>query len=183
MDRYFGLSYYGVRYFMGNYVDSDTVPASSSATGVSELEGVIKTTLGKITKDETTLRTLNGDGWETVIPLGQGQDEGEFTMFRGGDGGVYDGTGSTTHNKIKKWVLDSTKAGGATSPKCIVEVIPRGASAYEGTCYFVIPKAFSPDEKSTENAQQYSFTVKPFGPPIPLTVTENEGVFTFTKIS
>lgn len=168
MADYFVLSNFDTHYFLEDYTDSNTVPAE----GTTELDGLIGVNIGGLSKDTKTYKTLNGNGWDDVAALGQSQDEATFDAVREGDGNAYDGTsGSATYNRVKNWVLNSVTQGGTTSPKCIVEVIPRGENVYEGTCYYVIPSKFTPGKKDTEGAQEYSFEVKPFGPQVPLTVT------------
>ena len=67
--------------------------------------------------------------------------------------------------------MKSTAQGGQVSPKCIIEVVPRGDNTYEGTLYYVIPAKWGPGKKDTETGQEYSFDVSPFGPQVPLKVT------------
>lgn len=172
MADYFVLSNFGVRYFISEYVDSDTVPSTAG----DEITSVISCDLGKFSKDNKKYRTLNSNGWESVAPLGQASDDATFQCVREGTGDPYVGTvGTSTFNRIKKWFMDACKAGGSTSAKCIVEVVPRGESSgspiFEGTCYYCLPANWEPGTKDTETGQEYGFTVSPFGPQTPLTVT------------
>lgn len=184
--EYFVLSNFGTRYFKFAYTDSDTVPASSSSG--QEIGSVLSCNLGSFTKETTKYRTLNGNGWELVAPLGNTSEDATFECVREGIGDVYLGVdGESTYTRIKNWFMEATKGAGATSPACIVEVLPRGGSTgneYEGTCYFVVPAQWTPGTKDTETGQEYSFTVSLFGPQIPVKVTVGEGgTFTFAKAS
>lgn len=183
MPEYFVMSNFGVRYFKLAYTDSDTVPGT--ATADDEITSVISCDLGSFTKENTKYRTLNSNGWESIATLGNTAEDGTFECVREGTGGVYDGTaGSTTYTKIKDWFMKATAGAGKESPACIIEVVPRGGSdgeEYEGTCYFVVPNQWTPGTKDTETGQEYSFTVSPFGPPIPITVSEADGTWTFAK--
>lgn len=187
--EYFVLSNFGTRYFLSEYTDSDTVP--SSAGPADEITSVLSSNIGVFTKENTKYRTLNGNGWESVAPLGNSSDDATFECLREGTGGVYQGVaGTETYTRLKDWFMKATAGAGKASPMCLIEVLPRGGTGneqYEGTCYFVIPNQWSPGTKDTETGQEYSFTVTPFGPPIPLTVTytpatgEDPESFTFTK--
>lgn len=179
MSDYFTLSNFGVRYFLEAYTDSNTVPA----TGTNEMDGVISCTLGEVTKDIKRYKTLNGNGWDVVAALGQSQGDGSFDLVRLGEGDAYDGTaGTSTYTKLKKWFMDSAAEGGSVAPKTIVEVVPRGDGDYEGTVYYVIPNKWGAGRKDTETGQEYNFTVTPFGPQVPVTVTHtvSQGVETWT---
>lgn len=181
--EYFLLSNFGVRYFMGQYTDSDTIPADSSV--MDEIKSVISCTLGGFTKEVARYRTLNGSGWESVAPLGQTSDDGEFECIREGTGGIWEGkAGESTFSKVKTWFFDATKSGGATAAKVIIEVVPRGDDQYEATAYMCIPNNFAPAAKDTESGQTYNFTVTPFGPQIPLkaTYSATDDKFTFSKV-
>lgn len=170
---YFVLSNFGVRYFKLDYVDSDTVPASADVD--DEITSVISCDLGQFTKENTKYRTLNSNGWESVAPLGNTAQDGTFQCVREGTGGVYAGAaGSTTYTRMKDWFMKATASAGKASPAVIIEVVPRGGSGaneYEGTCYFVIPNQWTPGTKDTETGQEYSFSVTPFGPQIPVNVS------------
>ena len=127
-------------------------------------------------------RTLDGNGWESVAALGQAQGDMTLNFLRAGTGDTFDGTaGSTTYSTLKNWVMNSVAQGGQTSPKCIILVRPRG-TAYEGVCYYVIPKSFA-DGEIGENGQEFSVTVTPFGPPVPVTVTKGSGTWSFAAVS
>lgn len=186
---YFVLSNFGTRYFLLNYVDSDTVPSSGALA--DEITSVISCDIGTFTKENTKYRTLNGNGWESVATLGNSSEDATFECLREGTGGVYQGQeGTDTYTRLKDWFMKATAGAGKASPRCIVEVLPRGGtgnSEYEGTCYFVIPNQWSPGTRDTETGQEYSFTVTPFGPQIPLVVTHtpasgaNPESFSFAK--
>lgn len=167
--EYFILSNFGVRYFLKDYVDADTVPAS--ATADDEITSIISCDIGKFNKNNTKYRTLGGNGWEAVSTLGNSTEDGTFECVREGTGGIYVGTaGTTSYQRIKDWLMKATAGAGVESPKCIVEVLPRGNNTYEGTCYYVVPNNWGPGTKDTETGQEYSFSVTPFGPQIPLIV-------------
>lgn len=170
---YFVLSNFGVRYFKLDYTDSDTVPTQAGPD--DEITSVLSCDLGQFTKENTKYRTLNSNGWESVAPLGNSSEDGTFECIREGTGGVYTGeAGTTTYTKMKDWFMKATAGAGKASPAVIVEVVPRGGTGtneYEGTCYFVIPNQWTPGTKDTETGQEYSFSVTPFGPQIPVTVT------------
>lgn len=167
---YFVLSNFGVRYFLKDYTDSNTIPAS--ATAADEITSVISCDLGTFTKENTKYRTLNSNGWESIAPLGNSSEDATFECVREGTGNPYTGTpGTTSYQKIKDWFMKATAGAGVSSPKCIVEVVPRGNDSFEGTCYYVIPNQWTPGAKNTENGQEYSFSVSPFGPQTPLVVT------------
>ena len=168
MSDYFVLSNFGVRYFLEDYTDSDTVPAS----GTNELKGILSCSLGGVTKDTKKYRTLGGNGWESIAPLGQAQEDATFEAIREGSGDVYAGAaGTSTYTKVRDWYMKSAATGGQIAPKCIIEVVPRGNNTYEGTCYYVIPTKWTPGTKDDQSGQEYSFEVSPFGPQVPVTVT------------
>lgn len=187
--EYFIMSYFGTRYFMFDYTDSDTIP-TDSADG-QEITSVISCDIGSFTKENTKYRTLNGNGWESIAPLGNSSEDATFECVREGTGGVYGAAAPTsTYAIIKQWFMEATAGAGKGSPKAIVEIIPRGgagAEAYEGSCYFVVPNQWTPGNKDTETGQEYSFSVSPFGPQIPLVATyvpatdDTPEHFTFTK--
>lgn len=185
---YFVLSNFGVRYFMKDYVDSNTVPDSAKVE--DEITSIISCDLGKFSKENTKYRTLNSNGWESVAPLGNSSEDGTFECVREGTGGVYAGaSGNTTYQRMKDWFMKATSGAGVASPKCIVEIVPRGDDAFEGTCYYVIPNQWAPGTKDTETGQEYSFSVTPFGPQTPVTVTytpasgETHESWAFAKIA
>ena len=184
--EYFVLSNFGVRYVLEDYTDSSTIPAGGS----NELTSVISSSIGGITKETKRYKTLNGGGWDTIAPLGQGQEDATFELVRDGTGDPYiSSTGTSTYNKLKDWFMKSAASGGAISPKCVVEVIPRGDDVFEGVCYYVVPLKWGAGKKDPESGQEYSFDVSPFGPQIPVRVThvkasgEIPESWTFEKIS
>lgn len=167
MAVYSALSNFGVRYFLEDYTEG-TLPTS----GTNELNDVLSCTLGEFTKDMKKYKTLNGDGWDVVVPLGQSQADATFEMVRTGEGNAYTGVaGTDAYTQLKHWFLNSVAAGGSTAKKYIVEVIPRGNNTYEGTVYSVLPLKWAPGKKDTEVGQEYSFDVTPFGAPVPVVVT------------
>lgn len=172
--EYFVLSNYGVRYFMTDYTDSSSIPASVSPT--DELFSIISADIGTFSKENTKYRTLNSNGWEAIATLGNAAEDGTFSCIREGTGGVYAGSpGDTTYQKIKNWFMLATSGAGIATPKCIIELIPRTftgnvVSVYEGTCYYVVPNSWTPQAKDTESGQLFDFTVSLFGPQSPLTV-------------
>ena len=189
-NEYFILSNFGVRYFLKDYTDSDTVPSPAGPS--DEITSVLSCDLGGFSKEVKKYRTLNSNGWESIAPLGQSQDDATFELIREGEGDAYSSAGTTTYSKLKTWCLNNN-AGGSASKKCIIEVVPRGMNGntpvYEGTCYVVIPSQWKPGTKDVETGQEYSITVSPFGPPIPVSVayTPAEGStpesWAFTKLS
>lgn len=169
---YFVLSNFGVRYFKLPFTDSDTVPGT--ATTKDEITSVISCEFGAFSKENKKYRTLNGNGWEAVAPLGNSAEDGTFECVREGTGDAYSGkAGTSTYTKIKDWFIKATNGAGVKSPACIVEVLPRGNNTYEGTLWYVVPNNWGPGTKDTESGQEYSFTVTPLGPQVPLTVTYN----------
>ena len=187
--EYFVLSNYGTHYFLLPYTDSDTPP--TSATAADEITSVMSADIGAFTKENTKYRTLTGNGWELVAPLGNTAEDGSFECIREGTGNPFVGTAQgSSYNKIKNWFMKATAGAGEASPMCLVEVLPRGeTNSYEGVCYFVIPNQWTPGTRDTETGQEYSFTVSVFGPQIPLTVrftpagdpTPEEDTWNFTK--
>lgn len=170
------LSNFGVRYFLEEYTDTNTIPT----TGTNELKDLLSCTLGGITQENKKYKTLGGNGWDSIATLGKTQEDASFEAIRTGTGDVYTGgEGTTTYNKIRNWIM-GTNEGGVSTPKCIVEVVPRGKNIYEGTCYFVMPSKFTPATRDTETGQEYSFDVTPFGQPIPIKVTHASELDTWT---
>lgn len=166
---YFYLSNFGVRYLLSDFVNTDTIPQTLNVD--NELQGLVSCTLGEINKEVTKKRTLNGNGWEVAAVLGNSQGDGTFEAVRLGTGNAYVGAaGTDTYTKLRHWFMEATKDAGRGSPKVVTEIIPRG-DVYEGTVYYVIPTNWGPGSKDTENGQEYSFTVTPFGPPVPVKVT------------
>lgn len=167
---YFVLSNFGVRYFKLPYTDSSTVPGE--ATLDNELTGVLNCDFGKFAKENKKYRTLNGNGWESVAPLGNTAEDGTFECVREGTGDPYLGTaGDSTYTKVKDWFMKATEGAGVNAPACIVEVLPRGNNVYEGTLWYVVPNNWGPGSRDTESGQEYSFTVTPIGPQVPVKVT------------
>lgn len=166
--EYFVLSNFGVKYFMETYVDTDTVPA----TGTNEIKDILNCTLGEVTKDVKRYKTLGGNGWDSLATLGQSQEDATFDCIRSGSGDAYDGTaGTSSYTKIRDWFMKSTAQGGQTSPKVIIEVIPRADGVFEGTAFYVVPSKWAPGTRDTETGQEYSFDVTPFGPQVAVDVT------------
>lgn len=180
MDQdYTCLSYFGCHYFLMDYQKVGVIPGK--ATGADEINDVISCTLGTFKKEVKKYRTLNSNGWEKSVSLGQSQDDGAFECIRTGAGNPYIGeAGTDTYTKIKDWFMKATSNGGKLSPKVVVEVLPRG-DAFEGTCYYVTPLDWTPGKRDTESGQEYSFTLSVFGPPVPVkvTVSDVEGVETW----
>jgi hypothetical protein len=173
-------SHFDSHLFMAAYTDSDTVPASGT-----ELQNVISFTPPTITKDVARYKTLDGDGWDTIAPLGQSQGDMVMNFVRAGVDDVFDGTagtGASAYESLKAWALGNASVGGAATPKCIIFVKPRGTS-YEGTCIYVIPTSFSDGEANENTGQEFSITVAPFGPPVPVTVTKTGSTFSFAAVS
>lgn len=172
--EYFVMSNFGTHYFLMDYTDSDTVPAS--ATADDEITSVMSCDIGAFTKEQTKYRTLGGNGWESIAPLGNSAEDATFECIREGTGNPYVGSDEGgSYNRIKNWFMKATQNAGVGSPKCIVEVLPRGGSdaspTYEGVCYFVVPNQWTPGTRDTETGQEYQFSVSLFGPQIPVTVT------------
>lgn len=173
MADYFVLSNFGTHYFLAPFTDANTVP--ESVTPDLELNGIISCDIGSFSKENTKYRTLNSNGWESVASLGNTSEDATFECIREGVGDVYTGkAGTTTYTKIRDWFMKATAGAGVASPMCLVEILPRGGAgdaAYEGTCYYVIPNSWNPNTRDTESGQEFSFTVTPFGPPVPVGVT------------
>lgn len=165
----FYLSNFGLRYLLVDYDGVRVIP--TEATVEDELQGIYSCTLGEINKEVTKKRTLNGNGWETVAVLGNSQGDGSFDAVRLGVGNAYVGkTGEDTYTRIRDWFMKATSNGGIGSPKTIIEIVDRGTQL-EGTVYNVLPTTWGPGTKDTDTGQEYSFTVTPFGAPIPVKVT------------
>lgn len=180
MAEYFVLSNFGVRYFMFAYSATGAVPSSSTVG--TEIKDVISCSLGGVSKENTKYRTLNGNGWEQIATLGNSQEDAEFQLLRTGSGSdtVYDGdAGSTTFQALRHWMMSATAGAGSEAPKMIIECLPRGAGVYEGTLYNVVPSSFNPSTRDTDTGQEYSMTVSPFGPPVPVSVTYTASTDTF----
>lgn len=181
---YFVLSNFGVRYFLLPFTDTATIPGSAAPT--DEITGVLSTTIGQFSKENTKYRTLNGNGWESIAPLGNAAEDGSFECIREGTGNPYIGqAGTDTYTKLKNWFMTATANAGQASPMCIIEVLPRGGNAYEGTLFYVIPNEWTPGDRDTETGQEYSFSVSPFGPQVPVKVTHTPTTdsWTFAAVS
>lgn len=181
------LSNFGVRYFLMPFATGSTATAGTivlSADGKSlgaaaqgiptaaELEDVLSCSIGEVSKDVKTFRTLNSDGWESAVSLGQALSEGSMSLIRTGTGNPYVGAESgSTYNKLRKWMADAAATGGSNAPKAILEIVPRGGSSYEGTIYRCVPTNFDPGERNTSDGQEYSISVQPFGCPISVVPT------------
>lgn len=176
------LSNLGVRYFLLNLSDALDSTGKALKTNLQldagdEIDDVLDTNLGAITKDAKLFKTLNGGGWDLGAPLGQSIGECNMNLVRTGIGN-YNPSGTTGYDKLRKWVMDATAAGGATAAKVVIEVVPRGTEAntgesatgehpiYDTTSYIVVPTAFNPGEKTTDNAQEYSVSFQPYGAPM-----------------
>lgn len=176
------LSYFGAKYYLVSNLSLSTTDTTLSSA--DELLDILSCDVGAITKDITTKRTLNGNGWEAVTPLGQSISEGSIGLLRKGTGDVYQATGGTsTYARLRDWVNAAISEGGATSEKSLVELIPRGNGAYEGTVYTVVPTSFTPGVRDTENGQEYSVGIKAYGAPVPVVVTVNGTTISIKKYS
>lgn len=182
MADYSVLSNFGVRYFLltttnalatgGNALKSDLQLLSSN-----ELTDVLSANLGEISKDVKTFKTLNGGGWDSAVPLGQSVGEGSMNLIRVGEGN-YSSSGTTSYDRLRKWVSDATSTGGSTSAMVIVEVVPRGTEAntgsgatgshpiYDATGYLVTPTRFNPGERNTDNGQEFDISFQAYGAPM-----------------
>ena len=85
--KYFILSNFGVRYFLEDFIDENTVPS----VGTNELKGILSCSLGTITKETRRYKTLDGDGWDSIVTLGQTQEDATFEAIRLADGDIYEG--------------------------------------------------------------------------------------------
>lgn len=167
--NYFVSSNFGVRYFLLAFTNTSTIPASASTS--DEITGVLSADIGTFNKENTKYRTLNGNGWESIAPLGNAAEDITFECIREGTGNPYIGVaGNDSYTKLKNWFMTATSNAGQQSPMCIIEVLPRGGSDYEGTLYYVIPNQWAPGTRDTETGQEYSFSVSPFGPQVPIKV-------------
>ena len=175
---YSALSFMGMYLFLADYVDSTTVPTSGTI-----LSGILDFTPPSEDKETKKYRTLDGDGWETVVPLGQSLGDITVEFLRTGTGDIYVGTaGQSTYSILKNWSRQTTKEGGKAAPKCLIFAKPRG-TGYEGTLYYVILKSFS-DGKAGENGQEFTVTLTPFGPPVDVQVTKgSDNEWTFAPVS
>ena len=195
MAEYNVLSNFGVRYFLMDLqegaaaaasavsgsilvtADNKLITAAQSLLDTKEITDVLSCNPGTIDKDMKKFRTLNGDGWESAVALGQSISEGSMDLIRTGQGNAYTGlSGATaTYNRLRDWVLQSAAQGGAQAGKALVEVVPRGYSGatpvYEATVYRVVPTSFNPGEKNTSDGQEYGISFQTFGGPIAATPT------------
>lgn len=180
MADYSVLSNFGVRYFLltptaalatgGNALKTDLQLSSGN-----ELTDILSANLGEISKDVKTFKTLNGGGWDSAVPLGQSISEGSMNLIRVGEGN-YSSSGTSTYDRLRKWVSDATSTGGATSAMVIVEVVPRGTEAnsggtgthpiYDATGYLVTPTRFNPGERNTDNGQEFDISFQAYGAPM-----------------
>lgn len=171
--EYLTLSSFGTHLFLSDYVDSDTIPSSVSED--DEIMGVLDENLGSFTKDTAKYRTLNGNGWESVVSLGQSAEDATLNMIRQGTGNVFTGTaGQDTYTRLKSWYYNATSDAGTGSPKVLTEIVPRGgtgANQWEATCYYVLPTSWDNGDKNTSDGQLYSITVAQFGPSVPVQAT------------
>lgn len=174
-------SWYGTRYYMFDYNELGTIP--ETGTPANELTAITSSNIGNFSKENTTYRTLNGNGWESIAVLGNTIDDAEFSAIRVNPK-LYDGTEvGETYNKVKKWFMEATSSGGIASPKFIIEVvvsIKGNEEAVEATLYNVVPSQWNPGQRDTETGQEFSFTVKPFGAPVPLKATYSSETDTWT---
>lgn len=177
MEKYMSLSNYGYHLFIENFESSDIVPSE----GTKEVKGILSVNIGGVSKDIQTYRTLDGEGYESIVSLGQALAEGSINCLRTGVNSVYTGEeGDSAYQYFRKWMDEATANGGVNAERAIVEVVPRGES-YEGTVYYCVPVNFQPGEKSTDGGQTFSLSVKPFGKSVPVKVSESDGTFTFEK--
>lgn len=188
------LSNFGVRYFLedvSTIITSGHIATSAATSAANEIKYVLSCNVGEINKDVKTFKTLNGNGWDSAVPLGQSISEGSMNLIRVGSD-IFNGTDDDNYGKLKKWVLDATKAGGATAAKALVEIVPRGMTSgstpeeqYEATVYVVVPTKFNPGERNTDDGQEFDISFQPYGAPIPCTVTKgsSDGVFNLTEVT
>lgn len=181
------LSNFGVRYFLMDFETGTTLKASTiefAADGKSlgvadqvllktdEITDVLSCSVGEVAKDVKTFKTLNGDGWDSAVSLGQSLAEGQISLIRTGTGNPYTGgTNGETYNRLRKWMMSAAATGGSNAPKALVEIVPRGGSSYEGTIYRCVPTSFNPGEKNTSDGQEYGISVQPFGGPVAVVPT------------
>ena len=180
MADYSVLSNFGVRYFL---LTTDDALASGGAALKSDLQlssgveltDVLSASLGEISKDVKTFKTLNGGGWDSAVPLGQSVSEGSMNLIRVGEGNYSPG-GTSTYDRLRNWVTAATSTGGSTSAMVIVEVVPRGTEAntgttgthpiYDATGYLVTPTKFNPGERNTDNGQEFDISFQAYEAPM-----------------
>lgn len=175
MADYSVLSNFGVRYFLEPMVagspddrvttDNQNFKTNAKLKTEYEITDVLSCNVGEINKDVKTFKTLNGDGWDSAVPLGQNMSEGNMSLIRTGTG-AYSSSGTATFDRLRKWMLESAQAGGSTAARCLVEVVPRGGTVYEATGYIVVPTKFNPGEKNTSDGQEYDISFQAYGAPI-----------------
>ena len=180
MADYSVLSNFGVRYFLLDVADAlatsgKALKADLQLATDNELTDVLSCNVGEISKEVKTFKTLNGDGWDSAVPLGQSVGEGSMSLIRVGEG-QYSASGTSAYDKLRKWVTDATAAGGATAAKVLVEVVPRGSEAnsggtgthpiYDSTGYLVVPTRFNPGERNTSDGQEFDVSFQPYGAPM-----------------
>ena len=180
MADYSVISNYGVRYFLLTTTDALATGENALKTDLQlltsdELTDVLSANLGEISKDVKTFKTLNGGGWDSAVPLGQSVSEGSMNLIRVGEGN-YSSSGTTSYDKLRKWVTDATSTGGSTSAKVLVEVVPRGTEAnsggtgthpiYDANAYLVTPTKFNPGERNTDNGQEFDISFQEYGAPM-----------------
>lgn len=182
MADYSVLSNFGVRYFLmstGDALGTDgkSLKANLQLTSGDELTDVLSCNVGEISKEVKTFKTLNGDGWDSAVPLGQSVGEGNMSLIRVGEG-QYNSSGTTAYDKLRAWVTAATAAGGATAARVLVEVVPRGTEAntgtgasgthpiYDATGYLVTPTRFNPGERNTSDGQEFDVSFQPYGAPM-----------------
>lgn len=182
MADYSVLSNFGVRYFLMDYkegtiaedgkiVINNNALVGTSTDLIGEILDVLECNPGAISKDVKTFKTLNCDGWDSAVPLGQSIGEGSMSLIRTGTGNVFGVTASNdTFNKLKSWMMSATASGGVNAAKALVEVVPRG-TAYEATVYRCVPTNFDNGAKTTSDGQEYSISFQAFGKPIPAVAT------------
>jgi len=174
--NYLILSNFDTHLFLGDY---DPNNPTALATTVQELPNVLPFTPPELSKDVARYRTLDGDGWESIAPLGQSQSDMTLNFLRADVGNAYTGiVGSDNYSILRNWIDSSTALGGQASAKWIYFVRPRG-TMYEGVAFSCIGSNFA-DGESGENGQEFSVTATPFGPQVPLNVTRNPSTMGWT---
>ena len=179
MADYSVLSNFGVRYFLADVADvfsSGVLKSSVLLTAGEEITDVLSCDVGEISKEVKTFKTLNGDGWDSAVPLGQSVSEGNMSLIRTGTG-QYSSSGTTSYDRLRAWMESAAAAGGATAAKALVEVVPRGQDVnsgtgatgthtiFDATAYIVTPTRFNPGERNTSDGQEYSISFQPYGKP------------------
>lgn len=180
----FILSNFGSHFFLCDYTDNTTVPASGT-----EVENVISYTPPELSKDTKAYKTLTNNGWDSIAVLGQSAGDISLSFIRDAKG-VYTGrnTDTDSYTVLKKWFDSSLGASaGLNARKNFVAVKPRlnseGTAAYEGTLYHVIPKNWSDGPSDPDNGQEFNITLAVFQAPVPVVVTATENSFTFAAVA